>query len=134
MVGAGVGAGNDGYPADDPDNPEIAVDMDSIVEEASQAANRLPAFSEGRVVRSWSGIYDTTPDWNPVLGPVPAIDGLQVAFGFSGHGFKLSPMIGRMLAQSALDLATDLPIRPYRITRFAENEPLVGRYGPGAVS
>jgi len=129
-----VGAGNDGSPAEDPDNPEIAVDMDGIVEEAAQAAHRLPAFSEGRLVRSWSGIYDTTPDWNPVIGPVPGIDGLQVAFGFSGHGFKLSPMIGRMLAQSALGLATDIPIRPYRITRFVENEPLIGRYGPGAVS
>jgi sarcosine oxidase, subunit beta len=129
-----VGAGNDGYATDDPDSPEVDVDMDSIVDEAAQAANRLPAFSDGRLVRSWSGIYDTTPDWNPVLGPVPGIDGLQVAFGFSGHGFKLSPMIGRMLAQSALGQETDLPVRPYRITRFAENDLLVGRYGPGAVS
>jgi len=129
-----VGAGNDGYPVEDPDNPEIAVHMDSIIDEAAQAANRLPAFSEGHLVQSWSGIYDTTPDWNPVLGLVPGIDGLQVAFGFSGHGFKLSPMIGRMLAQSALGLETDIPMRPYRITRFAERELLVGRYGPGAVS
>lgn len=129
-----VGAGNDGYATDDPDSPDIAVDMDSIVDEAAQAANRMPAFNEGRLVRSWSGIYDTPPDWNPILGPVPGIEGLQVAFGFSGHGFKLSPMIGRMLAQSALGLATDIPIRPYRITRFAENDLLVGRYGPGAVS
>lgn len=129
-----VGAGNDGYATDDPDTPEIAVDTDSIVEEAAQAAHRLPAFAEGRLVRSWSGIYDTTPDWNPVLGPLPGIEGLHVAFGFSGHGFKLSPMIGKMLAQAALGLPTDLPIHPYRFTRFAENDLLVGRYGPGAVS
>jgi sarcosine oxidase subunit beta len=129
-----VGAGNDGYPAEDPDNAEIAVDLDSIVDEAAQAAHRLPAFGEGRLLQSWTGLYDTTPDWNPVLGLVPGIDGLQIAFGFSGHGFKLSPMIGRMLAQSALALDTDIPIRPYRITRFAENDLLVGRYGPGAVS
>ena len=129
-----VGAGNDGYPAEDPDNSEIAVDIDSIVDEAAQAAVRLPAFGDGRLVQSWTGLYDTTPDWNPALGLVPGIEGLQVAFGFSGHGFKLSPMIGRMLAQSALAVKTDLPIHPYRITRFAENDLLVGRYGPGAVS
>lgn len=129
-----VGAGNDGHPAEDPDNPEVAVDMQEIVEEAKQAADRLPAFREGVLVRSWSGLYDTTPDWNPVLGAVPGVEGLQVAFGFSGHGFKLSPMIGRMLAQSILGLETDLPMRPYRISRYAENEPLTGRYGPGAVS
>ena len=94
----------------------------------------MPAFGEGRLVRSWSGLYDTTPDRNPVLGAVPGIGGLQVAFGFSGHGFKLSPMIGRMLAQSMLGLAPDLPIEPYRITRFAEGAPLQGAYGTGAVS
>lgn len=112
----------------------MAEDVDTIVNEATQAAARLPAFAQGRLVRSWSGLYDTTPDWNPVLGGVPGITGLQVAFGFSGHGFKLSPMIGRMLAQSMLGMVPDLPIEPYRITRYAEHQPLVGAYGTGAVS
>lgn len=129
-----VGGGHEGNHTDDPDAPELEPDIDAMVDEAAQAAARLPAFAEGRLVRSWSGLYDTTPDWNPVLGPVPGIDGMQVAFGFSGHGFKLSPMIGRMLAQCMLGLATDLPIAPYRMTRFAEGAPLVGVYGAGAVS
>ena len=98
------------------------------------AAIRLPAFAEGRLVRSWSGLYDTTPDWNPVLGPVPGIAGLQVAFGFSGHGFKLAPMVGRMLAQSMLGQKPDLPLHPYRFSRFAEGRQLVGTYGSGSIS
>src|SRR6267143_2026249 len=81
---------------------------------AHTTASRLPPFAEGRLVRSWSGLYDTTPDWNPVLGPAPGIAGLQVAFGFSGHGFKLAPMVGRMLAQSMLGQKPDLPLHPYR--------------------
>jgi sarcosine oxidase subunit beta len=129
-----VGGGHEGTPTDDPDQPDVAADMDAMMDEAEQAATRLPAFAEGRLVRSWSGLYDTTPDWNPVLGAVPGIPGFQVAFGFSGHGFKMSPMIGRMLAQSLLGQATDLPIHPYRITRYAEGEPLTGAYGGGAVS
>jgi glycine/D-amino acid oxidase-like deaminating enzyme len=129
-----VGAGDEGANVADPDTWEIEPDMDALLEEAAQAAIRMPAFAEGRLVRSWSGLYDTTPDWNPVLGPVPGIDGLQVAFGFSGHGFKLAPMIGRMLAQSMLGLPPDLPLHPYRLTRYAEGEPLVGAYGAGAVS
>lgn len=129
-----VGGGHDGTPADDPDASELEADMDALVDEAAQAAARLPAFAEGRLVRSWSGLYDTTPDWNPVLGPLPGVPGLHVAFGFSGHGFKLSPMIGRMLAQSMLGQAPDLPLHPYRITRYAEGETLVGAYGGGAVS
>ena len=104
------------------------------MDEAEQAANRLPAFAEGRLVRSWSGLYDTTPDWNPVLGPVPGVPGLQLAFGFSGHGFKLSPMVGKMLAQSMLGETPDLPLHPYRLSRFAEGDLLTGAYGAGAVS
>ena len=38
-----------------------------------------------------SGLYDTTPDWNPVLGPVPGIDGIQLAFGFSEAWLQIIP-------------------------------------------
>ena len=129
-----VGGGNAGDLTGDPEMADVEGDMDAMLDEAAQAAFRMPAFAEGRLVRSWSGLYDTTPDWNPVLGPVPDVDGFQVAFGFSGHGFKLSPMLGRMLAQSMLELPTDIPIAPYRITRYAEGQPLTGAYGSGAVS
>src|SRR5262249_32325105 len=126
--------GHEGTLTDDPEMADLAPDQDALLDEAAQAAARMPDFAEGRLVRSWSGLYDTTPDWNPVLGPVPGLDGLEVAFGFSGHGFKLSPMVGRMLAQSMLGLPTDLPMRPYRITRYAEGDLLTGAYGTGAVS
>ena len=129
-----VGAGHEGTLTDDPEANQVEVDMDALIDEAGQAAHRMEAFASGRLVRSWSGLYDTTPDWNPVLGPVPGVPGLQVAFGFSGHGFKLSPMIGRMLAQSLLGREPDLPLHPYRYTRFEDGEPLVGLYGAGAVS
>ena len=129
-----VGGGHEGTTVDDPDSADLEADPDVLLDEATQAAARLPAFTEGRLVRSWSGLYDTTPDWNPVLGAVPGIDGLQVAFGFSGHGFKMAPMVGRMLAQSMLALPTDMPLHPYRLTRYVEGQPLIGAYGAGAVS
>lgn len=99
-----------------------------------RAAHRLPAFAEGRLAHVWSGLYDTTPDWNPVLGPAPGRPGLHLAFGFSGHGFKLSPTVGRMLAQSMLGRAPDLPLHSYWLSRFAEGDLLTGAYGSGAVS
>lgn len=43
-------------------------------------------------------------------------------------------MIGRMLARSMLGLEPDLPIHPYRMTRYVDGEPLTGTYGTGAVS
>jgi glycine/D-amino acid oxidase-like deaminating enzyme len=54
-----------------------------------------------------------TPDWNPVLGPVTDVDGLVVGFGLSGHGFKLSPGIGKLLAQYALGQSTDVSLAEY---------------------
>jgi sarcosine oxidase subunit beta len=129
-----VGTGEAGETIDDPDAPDANVSLDWVAEQGNQLAARMPRFAEGRFVTAWSGLYDTTPDWNPVLGPVPGLDGLLLAFGFSGHGFKLSPAVGKMLAQAALGQTPDLPMAPYRIRRFADGELLVGAYGPGAVS
>jgi glycine/D-amino acid oxidase-like deaminating enzyme len=129
-----VGTGEEGDTIDDPDTPDADIALDWVAEQGAQLAHRMPRFAEGRFVTSWSGLYDTTPDWNPVLGPAPGLDGLLLAFGFSGHGFKLSPAIGRMLAEAALGATTTLPLAPYRLTRFAEGELLLGAYGPGAVS
>jgi sarcosine oxidase, subunit beta len=69
-----------------------------------------------------------------VLGALPELPGLVVAYGFSGHGFKLSPAVGRVLAQQALGLPTDVPLAPYALERFRDGRLLVGRYGVGAVS
>lgn len=117
-----------------PDEDQADVPLDVVAAIGEQVANRLPAFATAGVASTWTGLYDVTPDWNPVLGPLPGWDGLVVAFGFSGHGFKLSPAVGHLLAQCALALPTDVPLHPYRFSRFAEGLPLAGRYGKGAVS
>jgi sarcosine oxidase subunit beta len=62
------------------------------------------------------------------------MSGLIVGYGFSGHGFKLSPGIGRILAQEAIGLATDVPLTPYALERFRTGSLLTGKYGVGAVS
>lgn len=69
-----------------------------------------------------------------MLGRVPEVLGLVVGFGFSGHGFKLSPAVGRVLAQEALGLPTDVPLAPYALERFRSGRLLTGSYGSGAVS
>ena len=84
--------------------------------------------------RGWRRNYCNWPDWNPVLGRLQALPGLMLAYGFSGHGFKLSPAVGRLLAQEALGLPTDLSLVPYAPERFSQGRPLTGLYGSGAVS
>lgn len=117
-----------------PEIEQADIPMDAVVEVGAQVAERFPAYAEAGLASSWTGVYDVTPDWNPVLGPVPGLEGLLVAFGFSGHGFKLSPAVGRLMAQLALGQPTDVAVAPYAIGRFGAGRLLTGLYGSGAVS
>ena len=129
-----VGDTADGEVIPEPDNEQADVPLEHVADIGEKLARRMPAFADAGLAASWTGIYDVTPDWNPVLGALPGIGGLHVAFGFSGHGFKLSPMIGRIVAQAALDLTPDLPLAPYSIERFARGNLLLGGYGASVVS
>jgi sarcosine oxidase subunit beta len=129
-----VSEGTAGEVLDAPDNEQGDVSMDLVAEIGMQVAERFPSYDTAGLASSWTGVYDVTPDWNPVLGPVPALPGLVVAFGFSGHGFKLSPAVGRAIAQTVLGQPTEVPLAPYSIERFARGELLTGLYGQGAVS
>jgi sarcosine oxidase subunit beta len=117
-----------------PDNEQADVPMDAVVEIGAQVAARFPSFETAGLASAWTGVYDVTPDWNPVLGRVADVPGLLVAYGFSGHGFKLSPAVGRILAQEALGLSPDVALAPYALERFRSGRLLSGRYGSGAVS
>ncbi|MCW8164235.1 FAD-binding oxidoreductase [Verminephrobacter aporrectodeae subsp. tuberculatae] len=117
-----------------PDNAQGDVSMDYMLEVGGQVAERFPSYETAGVASSWTGVYDVTPDWNPVLGRLPDLPGLVVGYGFSGHGFKLSPAVGRLLAQSALGLKTEVDITPYALERFRTGKLLTGKYGLGAVS
>lgn len=129
-----VSEGTVGETLAQPDNEQGDISMDYVVEVGSQVAERFPSFGEAGLASSWTGVYDVTPDWNPVLGRLPDVPGLIVGYGFSGHGFKLSPGVGRVLAQEALGLPTDVSLAPYAHERFRSGHLLSGKYGLGAVS
>jgi sarcosine oxidase subunit beta len=129
-----VSEGLPGEALPEPGDEPGEVSLDFVGSIGAQVAERFPSFAEAGLASSWTGVYDVTPDWNPVLGPLPDVPGLVVGYGFSGHGFKLSPAVGRLLAQVALGLPPDLPLAPYALERFRLGRPLVGRYGQGAVS
>ena len=92
----------------------------------------MPAMSEAQFMGGWSGLFTVTPDWHPVLDRVEGIDGLFCAVGFSGHGFKLSPMIGAVMAELMLDgQASTIEhglVASLRLGRFADGELLGSRY------
>jgi glycine/D-amino acid oxidase-like deaminating enzyme len=129
-----VGTGDHGDPVDAPGIEDQPIDMEFVSHQGRQMAHRMPSFAEASLYGSLTGPYDITPDWNPVLGPVSGLDGLFLAYGFSGHGFKLAPALGEVLAQAALGLETDVDLAPYRLERFAEGDLLTGAYGIGSIS
>jgi glycine/D-amino acid oxidase-like deaminating enzyme len=129
-----VSEGTAGEVLSEPTTEQGDIPDDQILAVGEQVAARFPAYAEAGLASSWTGVYDVTPDWNPVLGRLPGIEGLVVGYGFSGHGFKLSPAVGRVLAQAALGLPTEVSLEPYALERFRGGRLLTGRYGVGAVS
>jgi FAD-dependent oxidoreductase domain-containing protein 1 len=60
---------------------------------------RLPALAHLGEVAAWAGLYEMTPDHNPVIGEHPALAGLVMACGFSGHGVMMSPATGKIVSE-----------------------------------
>jgi glycine/D-amino acid oxidase-like deaminating enzyme len=95
-------------------------------------AERYPRLHEFGIERGFSGPYDITPDWNPIIGPCPGIDGLYLAAGWSGHGFKLSPAVGEVVAAEITGRTPPVDVSALRPERFAAGRLLRLAYGPGA--
>ncbi|MGP9498249.1 NAD(P)/FAD-dependent oxidoreductase [Halomonas sp. AOP43-D1-4] len=77
-----------------------------------------PAFENATVEQSWAGMFDVTPDSNPVIDAVPGVPGLTLATGFSGHGFGTSPAAGQLAADLVMNETPIIRPTPYRFGRF----------------
>ena len=130
-----IGTGDHGDPIQDPDSLTDHVDQAHVARIGALISRRMPEFFRtAECTASWTGPYDITPDWNPLVGPLPGLEDIYVAVGFSGHGFKLAPTISEALAQSVLGLEPRLPISEYSMTRFSQGDALHGAYGIGSIS
>ena len=129
-----VGTGDYGDPIVDPDALSEALDEDFVLRQGGQIARRMPSFADAALVDSWVGAYDITPDWNPVLGAPGGWEQLVLAYGFSGHGFKLAPAVSKVLAQTVLGETPDVDIAAYHHGRFEDGTLLTGTYGIGSIS
>ncbi|GAC1342460.1 MAG: FAD-binding oxidoreductase [Ktedonobacteraceae bacterium] len=70
------------------------------------ACDLLPLIGQQRIAQAWCGLEAQSIDDLPLLGPLPHIAGLTLALGFSGHGFAISPAIGRASAAQLNGQAT----------------------------
>lgn len=115
----------------DPDAFNRGVDLNFVERVGRMWAHRYPGAGEAEVRRGYASLYDITPDWQPVLGAVDGIGGLFVAAGFSGHGFKLSPALGEVLAAFVSGEPPGIDVSMFRLSRFAEGHPIRGRHAQG---
>jgi glycine/D-amino acid oxidase-like deaminating enzyme len=107
----------------DPDQYNEGADASEVMRNAELIANRFPVMEHGLSMGGYSGVYDVTPDHEPVLGPIPEYEGLHADFGWSGHGFKHSPAIGDIMAESVLEgRAAGWDLMPFRWSRFREGD------------
>jgi glycine/D-amino acid oxidase-like deaminating enzyme len=94
------------------------VGHDEAEEALERTARAMPRLAEARYRRGWAGAFDITPDWMPILDETP-LDGLWVAAGMSGHGFKLSPAVGEMMAARIVGATPPVSATPFAFDRFA---------------
>ncbi len=90
------------------------------IEGSRQASSAIfPVLSQTEIERSWVGVEGIVIDEIPVIGPLPGIDGLTIAAGFSGHGFALSPITGQLVSALVLDGTPSIPLDAFSAERFA---------------
>jgi sarcosine oxidase subunit beta len=83
-----------------------------------------PLLGAVKILRQWAGLYDISPDKNPIVGPVDELPGFFLASGFMGHGFMMAPIVGKLLAQHVAR-GTPLPLFDrWNLRRFKEGRTL----------
>ncbi len=104
---------------DEPPGWNTAVDDEWRLHHLESAMERLPMLADAEIMAEWAGLYEVTPDDQPILGRLPQADGLYVCAGFSGHGLMHGPGAGLLMAEEMLDgRAHTVDIDPLRWSRF----------------
>lgn len=107
----------------DPDeSPSFDTEVDwDFLDRVGEVANvRAPALLSAGLRTAWVGLYEVTPDHQPILGPVEEVHGLWCACGFSGHGFQMAPAVGRVLSRQMTEGHTDLELGAFSYHRFSD--------------
>jgi sarcosine oxidase subunit beta len=99
---------------------DTTVQWDFLPQVIDVAVRRLPALADAAISNAWAGLYEVTPDANPIIGPSHEVAGLFLIAGFSGHGFQHSPAAGRILADLIAGRDPHFDLTPFAADRFAQ--------------
>lgn len=89
---------------------------------AKTITDLLPPLKQAMVIRQWAGLYNITPDRQPILGAVNEVEGFYLAVGFSGHGFMFGPATGILMSEIIMGEETSIDISSLNMYRFEKDE------------
>jgi sarcosine oxidase subunit beta len=134
MIHAGSLAGEEINEPVSPDDYNEAADGKWLPQVRQRLSRRYPAMHRGYGRGGYGALYAITPDWHPIIDRLPGLEGGYCAVGFSGHGFKMSPIVGQLMAEMIVDgQAKTLDIAALRLARFEENDPVKTPYAYGVM-
>ncbi len=106
--------------------------LNFLQESTRHTLELFPQLERARMLRSWAGICDVSPDYSPILGKTE-VDGFHVSTGWGTYGFKAAPIVGVTLAELIATGKTPELIEPFKLERFYTDE-LVSELAAAAVS
>jgi sarcosine oxidase subunit beta len=134
VVHAGSLAGEEIREPVDPDDYNEAADGAWLPGMRQRLSRRYPGMHRSYGRGGFGALYAITPDWHPILDKLPGLEGAYCAVGFSGHGFKMSPIVGQLMTELIVDGKTKtLDIAPLRVARFEENDLVKTPYSYGVM-
>lgn len=122
----------------DPETYDDGITQEALDYMVPRLSRRLPALRGtlsqpgygGAFVTGYSGVYDITDDWYPIVGE-EEVGGYYSAFGGSGHCFKIGPPIGESLAATIAGQEPPIDIAPLSGSRFSAGRTFGSVWGPG---
>ncbi|MCC8396881.1 FAD-binding oxidoreductase [Paraburkholderia sp. MMS20-SJTR3] len=103
-----------------PDALRCLMDGDATRRYCERAAQRFSRLSEALPIGSRVSFFDDTPDGNPIVGVDPRVEGLIVAAGLSGHGFKFAPVFGQEIAALIGGGKMHVDLHQFKVSRFLD--------------
>jgi sarcosine oxidase, subunit beta len=124
-------------PESDPDAYDQGISYEEASDFSKSASDAFPVMATGGTYRrGYAGLYDNTPDQNPIIDELSerGLPGVYCVVGLSGHGFKLAPEFGRIVASLVADGSfRDYDVSVFKLRRFEDGRLLGGRYGVSTI-
>ena len=100
------------FPRKDPNPKDTGSTLEFLEDAAKELTGFLPSLRAAKVLRSWAGLVETTPNSEPICGRI-GYENLSVALGDSGKGIMLAPILGELMSEAIISGEPSADLAPY---------------------